>query len=349
MMARLRRRRRMLEAHGLFFGQSRLAVSSEGEHACRYTGLCLSGCPQLAIWSSRQVLDQLVRRPGFRYRDGFLVERLESADGEVRVIGRAEGSGRETLTGRRAFLACGPVSTMRIIYDSLRCYDAALDLQYQPFFLLPMLSLHDGGPVTRERLHTLAQIFIEILDPRVSRYTVHLQVYTFNEYIQERVGRVTRGLGPLRPAADRALLSRLLAVQGYLHSREGAGIRVTARHDAGAARARLTLAARSEEGTARVMRRVQRKLTRHAWPLGAIPLWPLASLGKPGDGNHSGAVFPSTRAPSGFESDLTGQLPALPRVHIVDSSVLTSLPATTFTYTAMANAHRIASVAAGLP
>jgi choline dehydrogenase-like flavoprotein len=41
-----------------------------------------------------------------------------------------------------------------------------------------------------------------------------------------------------------------------------------------------------------------------------------------------------------------GRLHGHERVHLVDSSVLPSIPATTFTYAVMANASRIASEAA---
>jgi choline dehydrogenase-like flavoprotein len=36
------------------------------------------------------------------------------------------------------------------------------------------------------------------------------------------------------------------------------------------------------------------------------------------------------------------------RIHLVDASVFPTIPATTITYTAMANAHRIAAAAADL-
>jgi choline dehydrogenase-like flavoprotein len=50
--------------------------------------------------------------------------------------------------------------------------------------------------------------------------------------------------------------------------------------------------------------------------------------------------------PTGFESDLLGRPAGLKRIHLVDSSVLPTIPATTITYTVMANAHRIGTLAA---
>ncbi len=53
-----------------------------------------------------------------------------------------------------------------------------------------------------------------------------------------------------------------------------------------------------------------------------------------------------------LETDVWGSLGALPGVHIVDASILPSVPPTPLAFTVMANAHRIASrcaVADGLP
>ena len=51
------------------------------------------------------------------------------------------------------------------------------------------------------------------------------------------------------------------------------------------------------------------------------------------------------KAPGALETDALGRLSGLQRVHLVDASVLPSIPATTITLSVMANAHRIASTA----
>jgi choline dehydrogenase-like flavoprotein len=47
--------------------------------------------------------------------------------------------------------------------------------------------------------------------------------------------------------------------------------------------------------------------------------------------------------PQKFETDTLGRLPAWDKIHLIDASVFPSVPASTITLTAMANAHRIAS------
>jgi choline dehydrogenase-like flavoprotein len=96
----------------------------------------------------------------------------------------------------------------------------------------------------------------------------------------------------------------------------------------------------------RRVRRLMRHLAAHARPLGLAPIPGLAQIGLPGKGNHLGGSLPMRQEPGELETDTTGRLPRWDRVHVVDASVLPSVPATTVTLSVMANAHRIAAAAA---
>ena len=73
----------------------------------------------------------------------------------------------------------------------------------------------------------------------------------------------------------------------------------------------------------------------------AVPLSPALRTGEPGRGFHTGGTFPMRLNPGSFEVDLLGRPSGFSNVHLVDSSVFPSLPATTITLSVMANAHRI--------
>ncbi len=339
-LARMERRRASLSAAGLTFGRSRLALRADdgpAGKACAYCGLCLSGCPLGAVWSSAELLDELVARRGLVYRPGFRATRVAGTGGTARVTGVLAATGaEETLAARRVFLACGPVSTARLVASSLGWHGRDLAMRYQPYFLLPLLSSAGVPGVETERLHTLAQAFVELDDPRVSARTVHLQLYGYDEHIRDSLSFLD-ALPPLR----RALAGRLMFFQGYLHSDEAGGLALRVAADGSA---RLT-AAPSARARA-VVRRAALALTARMRDHGFLPLLPLLRAGAPGEGNHVGGTFPMRARPAETETDALGRLAALPGVHLVDSSVLPSLSATTFTYTVMANAHRIAAAAA---
>jgi hypothetical protein len=91
----------------------------------------------------------------------------------------------------------------------------------------------------------------------------------------------------------------------------------------------------------RVVKRVLREMLRQTRRLGGVAVLPMLQLAEPGRSFHSGGSFPMREKPGAFESDCLGRPHGWTRVHAVDATVLPSVPATTITFSVMANAHRI--------
>lgn len=187
---------------------------------------------------------------------------------------------------------------------------------------------------------TLAQVFLEIDDPALSPYTIHLQAYTFNDLFELPL---RSALGPLGKAfSSEALVSRLMLFQGLLHSAHSAQMQIELKHSPSGTEIVEVIGNHTAE-TGRILRGVIRKLFAARRMLGAVPLPPTARIPPPGRGDHTGGSFPMRSDPGPLETDVFGRVQGLKRVHVVDASVFPSIPATTITLTAMANAHRIGS------
>jgi choline dehydrogenase-like flavoprotein len=191
--------------------------------------------------------------------------------------------------------------------------------------------------VQNEALHTLSQVFIELNHPQISRRSVHLQIYTYSDLI---AGAVRQSLGGLKFLAP-ALQKRLLIVQGYLHSDESASIVMTLKRDGQKDFLQLKPVLNPE--TPDVVKRVVSELFKQCRALGGIVVPPMLQIARPGRGFHCGGSLPMRAKPGNFESDCFGRPSGWSRVHVVDASVLPTVPATTITFSVMANAHRIAS------
>lgn len=332
-----------LKTHGFSFGRARHAVDSA---ACEYDGTCLSGCERGAIWNASLTVDALRKRQGFEYRGGVKVLSIEERAEGVRLHVARDGQSRSVVDGEKIFLACGPLATARLVCGSFGAPPEGLPLLSQPYFVLPLLLDRDVPGAPEEKLHTLAQIFLELDDPTVSSHLVHLQIYGHNEVIAARLEGAAAWAGPFSGAVVRHFAPRLLAIQGYLHSDEGIPVRITA--EGRGEDCRLTVKAGDSSTTKAAVRRVAAKIARQSGELGFNPLSFMLKVGKPGEGNHAGGSFPMKKTPGAWQTDSLGRLQGHERTHLVDASVLPSIPATTFTYTVMANASRIASEAAGL-
>ncbi|MGH7760028.1 MAG: GMC oxidoreductase [Candidatus Dormibacteraceae bacterium] len=338
-----------LSARGVSFGASRLAVQAEGaggKPGCVHCGMCLYGCPYEFIYNSAQTLDRMPGNSAFTYRPGVIVERLEEVNSQVEVTGRHTDAGeRFQMRATKVFVACGVLSTARIMLASLEAYGQPLHALDNCYFLLPLMRYRGRPAALDERLHTLAQVFIEVVDPAIGPRRAHLQVYTYNELLGEEFARM---MGPLRgalPMIKRRVLGRLLLVQGYLHSDLSAGIRIVLKRRSDGAPPRLDLSGRPNQKTRPALAALRRRLWSERGAMKAVPISPMLRVGLPGRGFHTGGTFPMTANPGPFQVDVLGRPHGFTRVHLVDASVFPSLPATTITLSVMANAHRIGTAA----
>lgn len=344
--AKLERNHDGLKQAGIHYGHSRLAVKGASSHSktdgCVHCGLCMFGCVYNHIYSSQQTLPVLEARGRFRYEAQRIVETVRETETGVTIAGHhLDTKEAFQMQADRVYLAGGVLPTTGILLRSLALYDRPAIIKDSQYFLLPVALTRRISNVRHERLHALSQIFLEILDPEVSARTVHLQVYSYNDLI----GQVVRkALGPLARPLEflaRELEGRLLLVQGFIHSNDSGSIAATLRRSPATGKEILELKAQANDRAKQVVRRVTNKLLRHAAKLGTIPLPPMLQMGQPGRSFHAGSSFPMRANPGIFETDIWGRPAGWQRIHAVDATVLPSIPATTITLTAMANAHRI--------
>ncbi len=342
--------RARLAEHGIHFGRARLAVGkmySRSNSGCVSCGLCIHGCPYGAIFNAAHVVERLRRQERFEYRGNLIVERFVEHDDTVTVYARELRDGaRYTHDFERVFVAAGAVSTTAIVARSLDSGESRYRLRDSQLFVFPILRPERAAGAMTEHANRLAQIFIEIDNPDICERLIHLQLYGYNHLtlvaLRRRFGRVV----DLFPTAIKHLLERTIIVQGFLHSDVSGTIHVDlpASSDDGAVLPRLK--GESNPHSHAVIRRALRLLTREWRRLRGMPISRQLLIPPPGSGHHLGGSLPMRHSPRVGETDLLGRPKGLKRVHVVDATVLPSVPASTITYTVMANAARIATEAA---
>ncbi len=338
LLDRFERRRAELAALGAVAGQSWQAVAG----GCRRCAMCLHGCPYRLIFNASDVVDRLRAAPGFTYRPDACAIRFEETGDGVQLWTRAADGTVSTLRCDRLFVAAGVLPTALLVLDSLDEPNYPLRLKDSRHFFVPMLHrwAADPDPATEPR-HTLAQLFVEIVDPRVCENTVHVQLYTHNDGfaldMRKRFGALAGAFDPMVATLSR----RLIVAQAFLHSHVSPWIMIAMRREDGRPRIDVVRSERAVVGA--TLSRVRRRLARIARSVDLVPLTAFAHMGAPGSSFHCGGTFPMHESPRQLQTDVLGRPAGLERVHIVDASVFPSIPATTITFSVMANAHRIAT------
>ena len=334
LLDRLTERRDALQALGLHFGLASKAVAD----GCRQCAMCLHGCPYRLIFSADQMVDALVEKGGVEYRPGVIARSFEEDSAGV-TVHTADG---EAIQGDRLFVGTGVLPTAVIAARSLGLAGQWLTIKDSAHFFLPMLHSWSAGDPAAERRHNLVQLFWELLDRSVDRHLIHAQLYTYNDSFAPDIARRFGALAGLAKPLIGLLSRRLIVAQTFLHSDSSSSIGM--RLDGPVEKERLMFRAQPNDHTQDVMLKATRSLAKAARLAGMTALTPLARLNPLGSSFHCGGTFPMRTKPEKGETDVLGRPAGFQRVHLVDASVFPSIPASTITFSVMANAHRIASL-----
>jgi choline dehydrogenase-like flavoprotein len=317
-----------LRAKGVVVGKARLAVAAR---SCRQCGLCMTGCPYSLIYSSRQTIDRLVATGRVRHIPRILVTGVEQPLGgtpSVRGIDLVDGR-IVRFDADRVFVAAGGLGSTRIALNSLAEPPAQVGLQESMQFLVPFLSRRTVGDPRGQKDFTLNQFNLLLAYDAEAYTTSQIHCYPYNPAIAAALP------GWLPEGFTGAVLGRITAALGYLPSWQSPRMRVELLRQQRDSLPEVAVRVVANRHPA-MLRSVLRRLTAVGPKLDLHPVLPLVKQSGPGKSYHFGSTFPH-----GNGSDLLGRIGDFRDVHLIDGSVLPSVPSTTFTLTVMANAHRI--------
>jgi len=331
------------------FGRSRQAVFTGGRNGgpgCVYCGRCLYGCPYGLIYSTAHTLEDMRKSERVDYRDRQRVERLEQSGDKVRIHTTDLRTGESAcFEAGRVFVGTGILPTAWLVLRSRDAIGRKVVMKDSQYFIYPFLRAPLTRGVQDEPLHTLSQLYMEIRDPKISKHLVHLEIFSYSDYLKRALMQTPLRFVLSNPWAAEQFFGRVLIMQGFLHSEDSRTFSVELQ---AGGRPKLHLEANKRGPGWSQAVKVGFKLLSQAHRLRGAPILPALQFADPGRSYHSGGGFPMRKNPSEWETDPLGRLPGWDRIHLVDASTFPSIPATTMVLNIMANAHRIGTAAADL-
>ena len=326
---------------GIRMGKARLAFDAPG---CVRCGRCMAGCPYSLIYSASQTLDALRAAGRLTYRSGLMVIRVDE-DGDTAVV-----TAKELATGQvhdfradRVYVAAGAVGSTRIVANSLRTFGKPISMIESQQFVLPMLSLRPTSDPRSARTFTLNQFNMTVSLDEAGLDLSQLHFYTYDPTFIRALPAILRVRGASMLLTQ--VLRRLSVAIGYLPSWESPGLTLMLTPGAGRDDLPGMHISRDDAKLWRngMFRAVLAKVARAATALDLYPIVPALRFAGGAKSYHVGGSFPHRDDPSALaSSDRLGRVGPWRRIHLVDGAVFPTIPATTFTLTIMANAHRIA-------
>ncbi len=337
-----------LKRQGFCFGQARLAVLTQPRNSrkeCQYCGLCLYGCPHGSIYSAAFTVEELKQVPKFRYMPGVFVHSFKESEGGKVVVHAHDVRTRNPvrLEYDKLLVGAGVLSTLRIVCESLGEYSRSSTLLDNHMLLVPLLKRSPWFPMDENVALTLSQLVLVLDNPSVCEERIHMQMYSYSDYIFDRFAALLAPMpSPVRRLIKRCLFNTLIMF-AYLGGRHSPSLRARVIRQAGDHPALLDLKRVENPETGPAVRKLLRHLVRHRASLGFLAVTPALRKTDPGFSGHLCGSLPMKQTPGTLETHPSGLLHGCKSVYIVDQSTFPSLAAQNATYTAMANAHRIAS------
>jgi len=290
------------------------------------------------------MLDGMVLRGEVVYRGGLFVRSVREDADQAHVEVLDLNRGPAELTFKTIFLAAGPLNTTAILLRSAGHYDRPVLLKESQKFVLPALRTRAARTAAEQPSITLAAAFIEARIRELSDHWVHVQMIPMNDLVVT----ASRLPGLKLPYTCRLwapILRRVMLAWCGMHSDHSSSLELTLRRGADDSDT-LSIALNVSEQARLEARVAARRLTRVSRKAGIYFQPRMIRFSNPGSGTHCGSSFPMRSRPVGaFDSDELGRPFGWRRVHVVDASVLPSIPGTTLAFPVMANAVRIAELA----
>ncbi len=334
-----RRKHQALARRGVVLGRPRLGVLSvgkDGRAACDYSNTEFwQDAPYL--YTPAVTLKRLIAAGQVDYRPGLLVRRwTETAEGVTVTASDTRTDRPVEVTGGVLLLAAGAIGTTKIVLASQRDHETALPLLENPAVQIPFVLPTSIGRALDAHAFGLTQLNLIWESDAFGCRTQGSFLELTSPMRAEFFGRF-----PLSARANlrlvRDLLPAMLLLQLFFP---------------GSAQppARLSL---KEGGALRIEGHPNaveiKKLGGLLAALRSLGLWTLPMLiQKPVTGHaiHYAGTLPMSERPARYQCDPTGRLAGSHRVYVADSACFSALPAKNMSFGMMANAMRIATVAA---
>jgi choline dehydrogenase-like flavoprotein len=319
--------------NNFFIGRAKQAIDPDCELTDRRY-------PFGPIFNSATVINELRKRPDCEYIPNILVDRLVELDGYVRVEARdSDAKKLYHFKAQKAFLACGPISSTRIVANSLKFKKRDFILKTNQNMFMPFFRYSRTRNMSMQVNNSIPQVFFTITDSKVCKRAVHIQVTQYGDYVLEKIQNLLPYLTPFINTLGRPLLERMMVFQTLLHSDYSDSIKLNLSKDED--QSKVDLCGIKNPVMKNTYHQVVKSIRRQHHLLRGFTTPALMMIDPTGASNHLGCTLPMRVQPAEGETDLLGRPSEWRHTHIIDSTVLPSLPATTITFTIMANATRI--------
>ena len=344
----------------LQLARARIAAVTAPEHpsACRYCGRCLWGCPAGSLYDpAKTTLLECQQHPRFTYLPNRMVLSLETRDARITGIRylQTETGAITTEPCDAVFLAAGALQSGGIFLRTLQRdaafadghvrIDQTASVMDTTAVKIPYVFLRQVGAQQPDEQFQYNRLIVAHRKPRNGGWPTHChgEVLSLNTLLYHPLIESI----PLGSRLAMQTFARLHAALGvvtyFLPDRQvdGNGLSVVEDRDSPTGD-RLRIHYQEAAGKQALLRETVRDTRRAMMLLGCLP-WP-PQIAPAGSGIHYAGTIPMGEGP--LRSDPSGRANAYRNLFLCDGASFPTLPSKSITFNLIANAIRVATLAA---
>lgn len=300
-----------------------------GPSGCNQCAACMWGCPQGAIYNAADDLPALLKRPNVKLLKGYRIDRLQRMEDGYVLTGTSANGSPFRSRATHIILAAGALVTTKLVLGCLEKFAQPIRMENSPAFAAAFIDPARLGIAMDPKTFGMAHLAADMkVNADTSSHVLFYDAGTQSISDLVRYMPFSR-IGAL--SISSALLPAMTLALGYLPGRASLNT-VSLNRDH-----HLHIQGGLNDGSRLYFRQAKQALAKNMRKLGSWMLPGSFSLFDPGAEVHYGSSL--------YQAGLCtsdGAIKSLPNMYALDSSVLPSLSEKHHTFSAMANADRVA-------
>ena len=335
----------LLNKENFFFNRSFLVVGNinsknnghEDIQNCQKCGFCMHKCPHDLIFNPQIYFSKLKKNKNFTYINNATVVSLKEVEDIVQTFYLKSGK-EEKLDSDKIFMCSGPLQNLIILNNSgLINNEKSFELKdTQQFIFLSRLKKKVNN--IELSYSTLSKINIHISNKFGINKTLNFQIYPYSEIFLQSFINIFGNIIIFLQSLLFSKLNSVLGIQGFLHS--DFSNKIILKYDKKIKK--FLVFEKKNFNLNNKIKEITKYFCNYFKQNNQVRFYSFPTkILKTGQSYHVGSIFPIKQEPEENECDLQGKLKNTKNIHILDSSILPDLPATSFTFLVLANAIRI--------
>ena len=326
----LRKRLDKFNSKDFVSGNPRVFLETgDKKNSCKYCGYCMTGCAYDSFYNSKNDFLKFNKQKNINFFPNFILTKVAQNNNKKILHFKNKKS---YIEYDKVFLACGALSTSKIMLNSLKNLKQ-VKLSHCPSFVMPLFSKKSFS-FNWPKTNTLSQIFIEIKNFK-SKNWAHAQFSQPNEIILNKLG-LLNGTSIILNIIRTFFIKRIFTVFCTLHSKY-AGKYIISKN-----KKEFKINYIKNLKTNKIINSLYNSLNEKFKKVNLFSFKFLLNHANNSDHYYIGCSFPMKKKRKKItDTDVLGQIKDFKNLHIIDSSVFTSIPSTTFGLLSMINSARI--------